>query len=52
MDGTEVDFTNWNSGNPNGGDGENYVRMGHSSGTWYENPYSATGDLICKKRAA
>ena len=48
-DGSPLDFSLWASGQPNGGSGENCVRVEWSEGgTWFDMDCEAVHPFICK----
>jgi len=46
-DGTPFSFTNWESGEPNGGSSENCVQL-YSQGTWNDAACDSTDNLACQ----
>jgi len=46
-DGTTLDFLNWNTGQPNGGD-DACVWLGRNSGRWFDDSCSLLRGVVCK----
>jgi len=47
-DDSPVDYLNWGTGNPNGGDAENCVRTFGSDGEWYDDSCDDHWGVVCR----